>query len=308
MTINKQILRKIKRFLLYPFWLIVGSFTIIAFFSVLYHFVGIFKPVKYSFELFIGITSINNKVYLISLAEIVVKYIFSMTFIAEFLTKFIEPINPITTSKFFIYDENANEIKFRYWIMLPSDENLYDIHIRAVVITEDEKVEGNSALSRYMNFILEDNLLEVARGVRTARLLKSDKDYPRILIDSLNSNAEKNLYFIITATSEKGRRINYMRKYSKNDLIVNCEFVSIRSTSFYPELKEKLFFRYHYFDKLFVQDDSDDKAKTNSLKSNYPLAKKDILLESEIKVKKYGNKRCILKDLYSEFISWYLNR
>lgn len=307
MTINKQILRKIKRFLLYPFWLIIGSGIIIAFFSILYHFAGISNPIKYSFELFVGIVTINNKTYLISLTETVVKYIFSMTFIAEFLTKFIEPINPIATSKFFIYDENTNEIKFRYWIMLPSDENLYDLHIRVFAITESEKTAGEGSLNKY-NFILEDNTLEIARGVRVAKLLKSDKDYPRILINVLNSNNKKELYFIITATTEKGKRINYTRKYTKNDLIKNCEFVSIRSTSFYPELKEKLFFRYHHFDKLFVADDSNDNKKTISLRSNYPLAKKDILLESEIKVKKYGNKRYILKDLYSEFISWYLNR
>ena len=127
------------------------------------------------------------------------------------------------------------------------------------------------------------------------------------MVDLLNSDDKRELCFIVTATTEKGRRINYIRKYTKNDLIKGCEFVSIRSTDFYPELKKKLFFRYHYFDKLFVKDDSDDNAKTNLLRANYPQAKKAILSEREIKVKKYGNIRYILKDLYSEFISWYLN-
>ena len=307
MTVNKQILREIKRFLLYLFWLIVGSYIIIGLFSIIYRFKGISDSLKYSIEIFIGTTDINNQTYITSLVEIVVKYIFSVTFIAGCLTKFIEPINPVTTSRFFIYDEKAGEIKFRYWIILPYGEHLYNLHMRLFVITDDEQNAGEGSLDKYRHFIIENNVLELARGVRVAKLLKSDKDYPRILVDLLNSDDKRELCFIVTATTEKGRRINYIRKYTKNDLIKGCEFVSIRSTDFYPELKKKLFFRYHYFDKLFVKDDSDDNAKTNLLRANYPQAKKAILSEREIKVKKYGNIRYILKDLYSEFISWYLN-
>ena len=154
--------------------------------------------------------------------------------------------------------------------------------MRLFAITDDEQNAGEGSLDRYRHFIIENNVLELTRGVRVAKLLKSDKDYPRILVDLLNSDDKRELCFIVTATTEKGRRINYIRKYTKNDL-------------------------YHYFDKLFVKDDSDDNAKTNLLRANYPQAKKAILSEREIKVKRYGNIRYILKDLYSEFISWYLN-
>lgn len=307
MSISVHILKKVKRFLMYPLWLIIGSGVVVMLFSLLYYLLDAPNPIKYSLNLYIGSASIMDSVYVVSVIEIVAKYIFSVTFIAEFLTKFIEPINPIVTSKFFIYDEIESEIKFRYWIVLPNDQHLYNIHIRIFTITEQEKTSGEGSLNNYSKFILEDSSLEMARGVRTAKLVKSDDDYPRILFELLNSNEDKSLYLMISAITEKGKRINYTRKYSKDNLIKNCEFVPIRSTSFYPELKRKVFFRYHYFDKLYIPSDADNK-KTVSLSNNFPQAKNAILTEDEVKTKKYGTKKHVLNDLYSEVISWYLNR
>lgn len=306
MSINKQIFKKIKRLFLYPFWLIIGSSVIIAIFSWLYYKANISEPLKYSLDVYIGNVSIDSTVYSITITEIIIKYIFSMTFIAEYLIKFIEPINPIVSSEFFIYDENTNELKFRYWIMLPNNEFLYNLHMRVLALSEKEKTSGEGVLDNYSSFVLKDSTLEMARGVRIAKLVKSDKDYPQMLLEILKTNKEKSLYFIISATTENGKIINYVKEYNKNDLLRNCEFVPIRSTSFYPELESKLFFRYHHFDKACLNND----LKNNVLlsKDNYLQDTKYFMTEKEIKVKKYGSRKYMLKDLYSEIISWYLNR
>ena len=305
MAITKQILKKLKNSLLFPILLITGSSAIVLIFAVIYYQLGIAKSLEYSIEIFIGYAKIKNEIYALSIAEIIIKYVFSVTFIGKFLLKFLEPLNPIAASDYFIYDELHNLIRFRYWIMLPENNFLYDIHIRAIAMTGKEKTKGINALSN--KFVLDDNLLEIARGVREVTLSNGTQDYPRILLDMLKPNG-KSVYLIISATTENGKRLNYMKKYRINNMVKNCDFVSIRSTSFYPELEEKLFFRYQHFDKLYIKHDTDDNQKTIALKQEFPFAKDDILQESEFKIKQYGNKKTIIKDLYSEIISWYLNR
>ena len=305
MTITKQILKKLKNFLLFPVFLIIGSSTIVLIFALIYYQLGIINSLQYSIDVFVGYAKIKNEIYALTIAEIVIKYIFSVSFIGKFLLKFLEPLNPIAASNYFIYDEIHNIIRFRYWIMLPANKFLYDIHIRAIVVNEKEKTNGINALPK--KFILDDNLLEVARGVREVTLSKGTNDYPQILLDMLKTS-DKSLCIIISATTENGKRLNYMKQYKIDNMVKNCEFVSIRSTSFYPELGGKAFFRYQHFDKLYIKNDSDDNKRTITLKKDFPSAKDHILLESEFKIKQYGNRRIVIKDLYSEIISWYLNR
>ena len=94
-------------------------------------------------------------------------------------------------------------------------------------------------------------------------------------------------------------------------MLKNCDFVSIRSTTFFKRLYhsnplQKPFFRYEYFDKVYVPNDNDCK-KTNILKQKYPHARNDILTKKEFQVEQY-TKGHRLKDLYSQIASRFLNK
>ncbi len=308
MTITKQILKKVKRLLMYPVLLFTGAFGIVCIFGVIYYVLEVPEPFFYSMQLFLDNViqrdSVNN-IYFISITEVAVKYLFSLIFTAGYLSKFLQPLNPIVTPKYFIYDEASGEIKFRYWIMLSGNEFLYDLHIRVAVMDDDEKTMGTGSIGANSDLMIEANRLELARGVREARVVKRDVDYPKMLIKDLGNG--KNFYFMITATTENGKRIYHTKKYTKKDLVKNCDYVPIRSTSFYKEGEGRLFFRYHHFDMLYVRGDTDLK-RTNALKKAYPCANKNILSQDDIKVGQYGRRGYVLKDLCSEIISWYLNR
>ena len=143
----RQVCKKVKAIYLYLIYYFLCSSIIIVLFGWIYSTKNILNPWQISFEIFWGIenhklSSILYEIY----AERIINDLFSLIFAGTILIHFLEPINPILFSNYVAYDTVDRNMAFRYWIMLPKNQYLYNVKIRLFFTDYESHQQGVNRL------------------------------------------------------------------------------------------------------------------------------------------------------------------
>lgn len=290
MLIWNKLLRRFKNVLSYFVLLVVSFLSLILVFSVIYLYNGIENPLLVSFNVFFDM-EIDAYLYSFAYGTIIFEKIFKELFIAIFLGKvisqFLDKDNPIFFSKYVTYDERENAFHFRFWIMLPAGQFLYNSTINISLLTQKDVHKAVNRTNSTLNIKPDETNFQQLRGVWEVKVSSQSPSSPREIINELRKNPELKIRVIFKGVSEKGEILHSVNFYTLDCILENCAFVSIRSSTFLPGEK-KNFFRYQNFNKVYIPTDkSPEYRQTNTLKEKHGFAQKDILTYEETMKRKY---------------------
>lgn len=326
-----QLCKKIKSLLQYLFCYLLGAVAIIAVFSGIYFQYGIDDSLGKSIKTFWAMeNTLPESVIFWVYCEKIVRDLFSFVLVGYVFLKYLAPINPILFSKYIAYDTVDRKMQFRYWIMLPKGQYLYDIRIRLMLTNYESYQKGVNRLDSLWQMDEDKLELEQARGIRFVELTEQES---ADLIGHINAIKEKHMdewgkptgdYYIalsIRGSNESGVTYYGWHSYHLEDVLFGYRYVPLQrhqyasedfyreknmndeelrkinlSEDFYREGKKE-FFRYQHFNKVYRLDKS-----LYSLKAD---KNKDVLSKEQIIHGQYKGIRQLVLDLMS-FSVWYV--
>lgn len=207
MQFIQQLWRKIKRLIQYAALYIAFAFLFIFVFSEIYKSVDASLPNTTSVNIFLGmkdIRSLPSNVYYICLMQIAAQNIFFIAWIGSFLSKFLKPLNPLFFSRYVVCCHN--QMKFRYWIMLPAHKFLYNVHIRVYFSSGSLYNGGKNKLTAEweLNNPRIQNINQ-ARGVHIVELEEAETKSLLIEIDKYKNEPDAKLVIMINGSSDDGQ-------------------------------------------------------------------------------------------------------
>ena len=258
MQILQQIWKKVYRLIKYILIYFVFAFFIINCFAAVYHELGESSPYLISGNIFWGISvpeSIPRNLYI---AQIAVQNIFFIAWVGSSLSKFLKPLNPFFFSKYVVY--HNEQIKFRYWIMLPAHKFLYNIHIRIYLSDGPLYNGGVNKLQAKWEWNSKFQNIDLARGVHIVAL--SEKDSTELDTKLSECSTEAKLVIMIHGNTDEGLAFWGRHSYNVNKFFkIGYDYVPVRhyecaeivnSTGvFYPISPNRFLIRYHNFDKIY---------------------------------------------------------
>lgn len=247
----QQFKKRVWRLIKYTFIYTAIAVLIIFIFSTIYYILGIENPYQMSEDIFWGIaaTPLLESIRYIGILQIVVKDTFFIVWVGSLLSKFLTPLNPLFFSKYVVFCDGC--FKFRYWIMLPAHNFLYDIHIR--VFLSDGPLYNGGVNRLQAEWELKDpNIqhIDLARGVHFVSLSKGDSD---LLLSKINKIEHKRgdarLIIMIHGHNQNGLMFRGQHSYNTEKYLKKgYRYVSIRQSECVDVVNSFL------SDKLFVKD------------------------------------------------------
>lgn len=265
MQFLQQLKKRVWRLIKYAFVYTAIAILIIFSFSTIYYMLGIENPYQMSEDIFWGIaaTPLLESIRYIGILQIVVKDTFFIVWIGSLLSKFLTPLNPLFFSKYVVFCDGC--FKFRYWIMLPAHNFLYDIHIR--VFLSDGPLYNGGVNRLQADWELKDSNIQhidLARGVHFVSLSKEDS---YLLLSKINKIERKGgdarLIIMIHGHNQNGLMFRGQHSYStEKHLKKGYRYVSIRQSECVdvvnsilcdnPFVKDNKLIRYQNFDKIYM--------------------------------------------------------
>ena len=201
-------------------------------------------------------------------SELVIRDIFFISWLGNFLVKFLEPLNPIFFSKYVIYSKNR--MKFRYWIMLQKENYLYDVQLR-LLLQDDSNKETERGVNKVpFEWELKSDPdiqnLSLARGIRYLELSESDSYELQEKIKEIeHRQGIPKMQIMIQGTTKNGVTYFAHKTYSiQKALAFGYDFVYTRQDECYDlamklnysgiwpcDIKYAYKFYYENFDKLY---------------------------------------------------------
>ena len=256
----KRLFRLIKYFFIY----LVFSVIFIGIFAYIYRINDIPSPCFVSLIIFLGVEdfkSLPSSATRIYVAQIVLQNICFLAWISSFLSKFLKPLNPFFFPQYVVC--HNNQIKFKYWIMLPDHLFLYNIYIRVYFSAGPLYNGGENKLTAEweLNDVSRQNI-DLARGVHSLILSEEDTQILLTEIQKAQNCKEAKLVIMIHGSNSDGLTFWGRHSYNvKSHLKVGYEYVPIRqpecirivkSISENLQIREKRYsIRYQNFDKIY---------------------------------------------------------
>lgn len=328
----QRLLGKIKLLSKYIFFYLLGAVLIISFFGEIYLLYNVKNAFEYSWQIFWLIeNNVSKDIKIWFYIERIANSLFSLIIVGNILTKFLSPLNPILFSKYVTYDTVDRIFTFKYWIMLPKNQYLYNVKIKLFLAEYEAHQRGvNKIQSKWQ--LNTNNLLDLARGIRFIELSEEASCDLVKNIDSMlqkyekddNGNYKWGIDLFIDGVSETGVNYHGHVKYKMKDILIGYKNVpmqrhSYASEDFYREYhlsqeeKERMecskdfydsgkkeFFRYQHFDKVYKLLNSAiyEEGQNEAEKAG------DVLTRQQIEYGQYGGIKQLLIDLMS-FITWF---
>lgn len=328
-----QIGKKIKAIFLYLLYYCLGSLIAVTIFAWIYSLKGIINSWQISFEIFWTIENYKiDEIIYWTYAERIMNDLFSVILVGTVLAHLLKPLNPILFANYVAYDTVDRKMVFKYWIMLPKDQYLYDTRIKLFLADYETHQQGINKISPVWEVNEnEDRLnLNMARGIRFVELTeKESSDLMKSIENLYNKHVDEEgkyvggeivIDFSIRGTDESGTTYHNWHKYKLDDILLGYRYVPMQRHSYYSrdfyrevylndeekrnlnasedfyQSGKKEFFRYQHFDKVYRLKSS---AKSEKAEKNH-----DVLSENQIKHGQYRGLHQLILDLLS-FITWF---
>ena len=229
MYIVKQVCKRLIRLTIFILIYLLSALVLIGIFSAIYLFVNVPDPWIVSESVFWQVEYPDFAPRNIVIMQIVVKDMLFVIWLGTLLAKLLQPVNPIVFPSYIVCTNQ--QYKFRYWIMLPAHQFLYDINIRILL---SEKTFYNGGINRiHPLWELDSEIqnLNYARGVRFVLLSKEDS---QSLYTAMKKQYAKNkqplfLTILIRGCNNSGNLFYNRRTYRVNGQILSgYDFASIR--------------------------------------------------------------------------------
>lgn len=142
--------------------------------------------------------------------------------LGKIVTGMMIPNNPIEFSNFFIVTDNQ-QIKLRYWIMLPVGSLLHNPRLRVMLIEDRKFYEGDGTLKARYKKGWEYS------GIRGVRSLTLDEKTSKTILKGLRDEThEYKMVFMISGGLVEGRQYFSEKRYTLEDMLYADDYLSIR--------------------------------------------------------------------------------
>ena len=327
-----QVGKRIKSIILYLIYYFLSSIFVTAVFAWIYSIRGIGNPIEVSFEVFWGLDSHwNSNIIKWIYVEKIVNNLFSIILVGSVLTRFLEPINPILFGKYVVYDTVDKKFSFRYWIMLPKGQYLYDVKIKLLLTEYETHQRGINKLNSSWEMNSDNLQLDLARGIGFLELTVNESSdlikainkmcYKYAASNGRSFGGEFGVDLSIRGNSENGTTYHGWCRYKKEDILLGYRHVpmqrhsydtedfyreqyfseeerkSIRASEDFYRAGKKEFFRYQHFDKVY--------RLANSARAKKAEEQRDILTKKQIIHGQHSIPYQLILDFIS-FIAWFI--
>ena len=202
---------------------LIVSVSIVYLFKLLYNVSNLKVSFWDSAKVYFGVAysePIVEKDILV-LLEIISRDLFSILVVGVTISNLLVPQNPIEISEIGIY--RHQRIQFRYWIMLPPHEFLYDACIRIALVRKSELDRDDGKLVRFP----EDEETEELRLIRGVRTVTLTPKFSTAIINKLHNGRAYKVFVIITGNLNNGRRYYAYKTYETETILCGYRYVPV---------------------------------------------------------------------------------